>query len=77
MRDVELYQQLLGVISPWTVNRVELSVEDERVDILAENAPEMRWPCSTPRRCHTQVSPIAKKVLAATRFSAILSGVRL
>ena len=30
MRDVELYQQLLGVVSPWTVNRVELSVEGER-----------------------------------------------
>jgi hypothetical protein len=27
MRDVELYQQLLGVVSPWTVSRVELSVE--------------------------------------------------
>jgi hypothetical protein len=32
MRDVELYQQLLEVVSPWTVNRVELSVEGERVD---------------------------------------------
>ncbi len=33
MRDVELYQQLLGLVAPWTVSRVELSVEGERVDI--------------------------------------------
>ena len=45
MRDVELYQQLLGVVSPWTVGRVELSVEGERVDIWVEHAPEVRWPC--------------------------------
>jgi hypothetical protein len=45
MRDVELYQQLLGLVAPWTVGRVELSVEGERVDIWAEHAPEERWPC--------------------------------
>ena len=45
MRDVELYQQLLGLVAPWTVGRVELSVEGERVDIWAEHAPEVRWPC--------------------------------
>jgi len=45
MRDVELYQQLLGLVAPWTVGRVELSVEGERVDIWAAHAPEVRWPC--------------------------------
>ena len=45
MRDVELYQQLLGLVAPWTVGRVELSVEGERVDIWAAHAPEERWPC--------------------------------
>jgi len=44
MRDVELFQQLLGVVSPWTVNRVELSVEAERVDVWVKHAPEVRWP---------------------------------
>ena len=39
MRDVELYQQLLGVVSPWTVSRVELSVEGERVDVWVQHAP--------------------------------------
>jgi hypothetical protein len=27
LRDIELYQQLLGLAAPWTVTRVELSVE--------------------------------------------------
>lgn len=45
MRDVDLYQQLLGLVAPWTVARVELSVEGERVDIWAEHASEVRWPC--------------------------------
>ena len=45
MRDAELYQRLLGLVAPWTVGRVELSVEGERVDIWAEHAPEVRWPC--------------------------------
>lgn len=45
MRDVELYQQLPGLVAPWTVGRVELSVEGERVDIWAAHAPEARWPC--------------------------------
>jgi hypothetical protein len=31
MRDVELYQQLLGLVAPWTVGRVELSVQSERL----------------------------------------------
>ena len=33
MLDVELYQQLLDVIYPLTLNRVELSVEAERVNV--------------------------------------------
>jgi len=45
MRDVELYQQLLGLVAPWTVGRVELSVQGERVDIWAEHAPQVRRPC--------------------------------
>ena len=46
MRDIELYKRLLGVVSPWTVNCVELSVEAEHVDVWVKHAPEVRWPCS-------------------------------
>ena len=35
MRDTELYRQLLGLESPWTVMRVELGVKAQRVDVWA------------------------------------------
>lgn len=53
MRDVELYKQLVGLVAPWTVGRVQLSVESERVDIWVEHAPEERWPCP---ECATSLS---------------------
>ena len=37
MRDVDLYQQQLGVVAPWKVSRVELDVKGQRVDVYAEH----------------------------------------
>ncbi len=45
MRDVELYRQLLGLESPWEVSRVELSVEEGRVDVWADHPSRTRWVC--------------------------------
>lgn len=45
MRDVELYRYVLGLQTPWTVSRVDLSVKEQRVDVWAEHADEYRWPC--------------------------------
>jgi len=45
MRDIELYRQLLGLASPWTVTRVELAVKEQRVDVWAGHAEGERWPC--------------------------------
>ncbi len=39
MRDVELYQQFLGLVSPWTVGRVDLSVEGEWLDTRPAPSP--------------------------------------
>jgi hypothetical protein len=33
MRDIELHRHLLGLESPWEVNRVELSAEGGRIDV--------------------------------------------
>ena len=38
MRDVELYQQILGLSSPWTVDGVALDVEERRVDVCVVHA---------------------------------------
>jgi len=45
MRDVELYQQLLGLAEPWTVTRVELSVGEARVDVWVEHPRRTRFGC--------------------------------
>src|SRR6266511_1319280 len=48
MRDTELYQQLLGLAAPWTVDRVELSVGDQRVDVWVEHPRGHRFTCPEP-----------------------------
>ena len=45
MRDVKLYRHLLGLESPWTVTRVELSLQEQRVNVWADHDDGLRWPC--------------------------------
>ncbi len=45
MRDTELYRHLLGLVAPWEVSRVELSAEDERVDVWVEHPGGTRFAC--------------------------------
>jgi len=45
MRDTDLYQQILGLQTPWRVNRVDLKVKDLRVDVYAEHGKRKTWPC--------------------------------
>lgn len=39
------YQYLLCLQSPWTVNRVNLAMNEQRVDIWAEHPEDVAWPC--------------------------------
>jgi transposase len=50
MRDTELYWHLLGLVQPWTVARVELSVEKRRVDVWVEHPVGISWKC--PKCAH-------------------------
>jgi transposase len=45
VRDTELYRQLLGLEKPWTVDRVELDVKTQRVDVWAKHEKMKSWPC--------------------------------
>lgn len=45
MQDVDLYRQLLGLVDPWRVDHVELSVKDQRVDVYAWHTDALLWPC--------------------------------
>ena len=45
MRDVELYQQIVGLEQPWSVQEVELNIDEGRVDIHVEHPEGQRWNC--------------------------------
>jgi transposase len=45
MQDIALYQYLLGLQSPWTVSRVNLDLNEQRVDVWAEHSEEAKWLC--------------------------------
>ena len=45
MQDTALYQYLLGLQSPWTVSRVNLDINGQRVDVWAEHQEDAAWAC--------------------------------
>ena len=45
MQDRELYQQILGLKSPWTVSRVALSLEQQQVDVSVEHPSGTKFCC--------------------------------
>ena len=45
MKDIELYQQVLGLSEPWFVAKVELKVKEQRVELYLEHRPEVKWRC--------------------------------
>ena len=45
MRDTELYQNLLGIVSPWTVDSVTMDVETQRVDVTVSHPPRILFSC--------------------------------
>jgi transposase len=47
MQDTELYRQLLGLMTPWTVSEVKLSMATQQVDVWTEHAEGQAWPCPT------------------------------
>lgn len=50
MRDVELYQQILGLEQPWSVREVDLNIEAGRVDIQVEHPDGQRGSAHTVSR---------------------------
>jgi transposase len=45
VRDTDLYRQLLGLESPWLVERVDLDMKGHRVDVYAAHEPSATWTC--------------------------------
>jgi len=53
VRDTELYRHLLGLLEPWSVERVELNVAEQRVDVWAAHPTGQPWPCP---ECGTELT---------------------
>jgi transposase len=47
MRDIELYNHVLGLKPPWTVVDYKLNVKEEQVDVFAGHDEDIKWPCPT------------------------------
>jgi len=64
--DTELYMHLLGLVAPWTVGALELSVEKQRVDVWVKHDAGLSWSC--PQCSYTGTS--------STPFGTAQSGMR-
>lgn len=45
MEDKGLYRYVLGLKKPWRVDRVQLDMRREQVDVWAVHEEGRRWPC--------------------------------
>jgi transposase len=58
MQDTELYRQILGLVAPWVVDRVEIDIDRGRVDVWVVHAHGERWvcpQCESQLPCHDHV----------------------
>ena len=46
MQDRELYRQILGIETPWLVERVELKLAGGEVHVYLEHQEMGNWPCA-------------------------------
>lgn len=75
MHDTALYQYLLGLQSPWTVSRVNLDVNGQRVDVWAEHPEDATWACphcSTPLPLYDHAEERAWRHLDSCQFQTYL-----
>ena len=50
MQDRQLYEQILGIESPWSVERVALKLEEGEVHVYLGHTASTTWPCPECRR---------------------------
>jgi transposase len=46
MQDTQLYQQILGLVEPWFVSRIELKMDEQRVEVFVEHRADTKWNCA-------------------------------
>lgn len=47
MHSEELYRQMLGLTAPWDVERVDLNMAEQRVDVYVGHPPRQQFACPT------------------------------
>jgi len=75
MQDRELYRRILGIESPWQVERVELKLEQGEVHVYLEHAPEAKWlcpECSTPSPLYDHQAERRWRHLDTCQYQTIL-----
>jgi transposase len=75
MRDTELYRHILGIESPWTVSKVELSTEKKRVDVWAEHKANATFccpECGAPAGLHDHAEERVWRHLDTCQFATYL-----
>jgi transposase len=45
MQDSQLYQRILGLSDPWQVERVELHMAEQKVEVWVEHRKDVSWTC--------------------------------
>lgn len=75
MRDSDFYEQILGLQAPWRVDRVQMNVDDKRVDIHLAHEAGVTWPCPHCKRglaCHDHVAERTWRHLDTCQFQTLL-----
>ena len=57
MQDHELYRQILGIETPWFVDRVELKMAEGEVHVYVDHHDELKWPCPECGADRIEVAP--------------------
>jgi transposase len=75
MQDRQLYQQILGITSPWSVARVDLALEQGEVRVFLEHAADAEWPCAECGRIcplHDHERPRGWRHLDTCQYQTVL-----
>lgn len=76
MQDKELYQQILGLNSPWSVGNVELDVENSEIRVNVIHPPGARFccpECQALLACHDHAEERRWRHLDSCQFKTILT----
>lgn len=75
MQDKELYQQILGVSSPWTVSDVQLDHDAQEIRVRVEHPRGAKFccpECSTELPCHDHAAERRWRHLDSCQFKTVL-----